>query len=118
MKRFLSVFLMVVCLFSAMTVACIGTCVNLDYEDKDARDEALYRIESFEKATANLDCSSVLGNMAAICAKEFFSKVHIDCNWEELRKIAPRSDDFESYEEYEAYIAELPVAPPITVEED
>ena len=62
MKRFLSVFLMVVCLFSAMTVACIGTCVNLDYEYKDARDEALYRIESFEKATANLDRSSVLGD--------------------------------------------------------
>ena len=37
-------------------------------------------------------------------AKEVFAEMHIYCNWGELRKIAPKSIDFETYEEYEAYM--------------
>lgn len=123
---------------------------NLDYEDKDARDEALYRLEytrrlynepeelakfllsmgelteympvdpeedsstTIEKAVALFAKDEDIHQKALKRAEEVFSEVHIDCNWAELRKIAPRSDDFETYEEYRAFISH-PVSVPIVI---
>ena len=126
-----------------------GSYANYDYEDKDARDEAIYRREyvlrlseepevlaEFLLATNELnefvevdtkDRSKTIENAVVVFsededvhqkalerAKEVFAETHIDCNWEELRKIAPRSDDFETYEEYKAYMEQnhptLPLA--------
>lgn len=116
-----------------------GSYANYDYEDKDARDEAIYRREyvlrlseepeelaEFLFTTNELnkfvevdakDSSKTIENVVAIFsedkdihqralerAKEVFAETHIDCNREELRKVAPRSDDFETYEEYKAYM--------------
>ena len=126
-----------------------GLYANCDYENKDARDEAIYRREyvlhlseepeelaEFLLATNELDAfvevdtedhSKTIENAVAVFsededihqkalerAKEVFAEIHIDCNWGELRKIAPRSDDFETYEEYKAYMEQnhptLPLA--------
>ena len=126
-----------------------GPYANCDYENKDARDEAIYRSEyilhlseepeklaSFLLATNELDRfievdmedrHKTIENAVVVFsndkdthqralerAKEVFAEVHIDCNWEELRKVAPRSDDFETYDEYEAYMKQnnpiLPLA--------
>lgn len=126
-----------------------GLYANYDYENKDARDEAIYRREcvlrlseepeelaEFLLATNELDAfvevdtedhSKTIENAVAAFsededihqkalerAKEVFAEMHIGYNWGELRKIAPRSDDFETYEEYKAYMEQnhptLPLA--------
>ena len=121
---------------------------NYGYEDKDARDEVIYRLEyafrlseepevlaEFLLATNELnefvevdtkDRSKTIENAVVVFfenedvhqkalyrAKEVFAETHIDCNWEELRKIAPRSDDFETYEEYKAYMEQNHPALPL-----
>ena len=136
----ISLFSMVVC--DDTTEA--GPYVNYDYEDKDARDEAIYRQEyvlrlseepeklaEFLFVTDRLDefvevdtedRSKTIENAVAVFSKyrdvhqealekarEVLAEVHIDC---ELQ--SQRSDDFETYEEYETYMEQnhptLPLA--------
>ena len=128
-----------------------GPYVNYDYEDKDARDKAIYRREyvlrlseepevlaEFLFVTSELDefvevdaedrsktikyavevfsKDEDIHQKALERAKEVFANTHIDCTWEELRKIAPRSDDFETYEEYKSYMEQNNPTSPLAID--
>ena len=55
-----------------------------------------------------------LRKWALEAAELLVAEMHVDCNWEELRKIAPKSNDFATYEEYKVYMEQnhptLPLA--------
>lgn len=77
-----------------------------EFVEVDAKD----RSKTIENAAAVFSDDEDIHQKALERAKEVFAKVHIDCNWEELRKIAPRSDDFETYEDMEQNHPTLPLA--------
>lgn len=115
----------------------LGPYVSLNYDDKDARDEALYKMElrsqihSDPKELADflfthtqfnggvvdsVKRAQIVGKVAmsfvddkdvhktALArADDILSQLHIDCDWKAIRELAPRSDDFESYEAYKQY---------------
>ena len=119
-----------------------GSYAPLDYDDKDLRDEYLYKMDTFwrmaldpkelaeflfthtqfnSEAVDSAKKFQIVGKVAMSFvddeetrqlalsrATDILSQLHIDCNWEALREISPRSDDFESYEEYRQYMEQVP----------